>query len=71
MPGESAVRKGAIQDKDGFSAKYARELRADIYTDHIIEISASVRPAESIVAVQAAKLAADNRKWLACKMAPK
>ena len=73
MPSESAVRKWATKDHDGFSAQYARAraLRADVYADEIIEIADAVAHAESIVEVQAARLRCDNRKWVASKMQPK
>lgn len=73
MPSESAVRQWAINDRDGFAAKYARarELRTDVYADEIIEIADAVAHAESIVEVQAARLRSDNRKWIASKLKPR
>ena len=46
-------------------------MQVEDYIDDIIEISDSVRGASDNAAVQAAKLAADNRKWIASKLLPK
>jgi hypothetical protein len=46
-------------------------MQVEYYADDIIDISDSVRDATDTATVQAAKLAADNRKWLAAKLYPR
>jgi hypothetical protein len=61
-----------IERHPDFEAAYerARRLRADHLVDEIIAISDSVRGSDSAAAVQAARLATDNRRWLASKLLP-
>lgn len=67
MPSETAVRKWAINDVNGFSSKYAqaRESQADHYADAIVTIADTAEDANI------ARLQIDARKWFASKVAPK
>jgi hypothetical protein len=73
MPSTATVKRWAVEDINGFGARYARarEMQVEYYADDIIDISDSVRDATDNATVQAAKLAADNRKWLASKLYPR
>lgn len=74
MPSRTCVYEWIADNRGGMADKYARarNMRADHYVDEIIEISDSVR-GRGVTAeeVQAARLASDNRKWIAARMAPK
>jgi hypothetical protein len=73
MPTEKAVRLWAEKDTDGFAPRFARarDALADFWAYEVIEISDSVRGCTDSAIVQAAKLAADNRKWIASKLLPR
>jgi hypothetical protein len=68
MPAESSVRQWALDDRDGFAARYreARALLVERWADEIIEIADDDRlePNDRRVRV-------DTRKWLMSKLAPK
>jgi len=69
MPAESTVRLWVTDDREGFSAQYARarEAQVDAMAEDILEI-ADVGNEED---TQRAKLRIDARKWLMSKIAPK
>jgi hypothetical protein len=83
MPPENTVRRWAIEDREGFSAQYARarEAQAESLADEILEIAddatndwnegndgARVFDHEH---VNRARLRVDSRKWLLSKLLPK
>lgn len=83
LPGESTVRGWAVQDVDGFAARYARarEAQVEAMAEDIIEIAddsgldvtldaESGAPRVDGEAIQRAKLRVDTRKWLMSKVAP-
>jgi hypothetical protein len=67
MPTETAVRKWAVNDVNGFSSRYtsAREAQADHYAEEIVTIADTAEDANL------ARLRVDARKWFASKVAPK
>lgn len=67
MPAEAAVRKWALDDREGFYARYARarEIQAERWADEIIDI------ADGDGDWQRARLRVDTRKWLVAKVLPK
>jgi hypothetical protein len=69
FPTESTVRNWAIEDREGFFAKYtrARDIQADVHAESIIGI-ADTATAEN---AQAVRLQIDARKWFASKVKPK
>lgn len=73
MPTKSAVSQWASRDEDGFAERYAcaRNQQIEQYADEIVALGDSVvdKRVDS-AAVQAAKNAADNRKWLLSKLRP-
>ena len=86
MPAESTVRLWAVDDVDGFAARYARarEVQADCYADEINAIAdqlpetiQTVRPDGTTETrrdpayVAWQKNRIDARKWLAGKLRPK
>jgi hypothetical protein len=82
MPPESTVRQWALDDVDGFAARYAhaRELGIEAMAEQCIEIAddsgsdfsaGDDGPAFNAEHVQRSKLRVDTRKWLLAKMAPK
>jgi len=84
IPGESTIRGWAVQDLDGFAARYARarECQMEALAEDIITIAddsgldVTVDPESHTVrvdgeAIQRAKLRVDTRKWLMSKIAPK
>lgn len=83
MPPESTVREWALDDREGFAARYARarELGAYAMADELLEISDDgrndwvEREAGGKLLdhehVQRSKLRADTRKWLLSKQLPK
>ena len=86
FPAESTVRSWALQDIDGFAAKYtrAREIQAHFLAEQIITISDTPMPGvEMIVKAYGAteekhgdmlghrKLQVDARKWYLSKVLPK
>lgn len=86
MPGESAVRAWALENVDGFSAKYtrARELQAHFLADEIVRISNTpvIGQKRKIDAdgmeeitegdmIEHRRLQVDARKWYLSKVLPK
>jgi hypothetical protein len=71
LPAEATVRAWALDDKKGFSARFARawEIRAEALAEDVLEISDG--SCADMVDVQRAKLRVDSRKWLLSKMLPK
>jgi hypothetical protein len=66
-PAESTVRGWALDDREGFAAKYARarEMQADRHAEQIVDI------ADTEEDPQKARNRMDARKWFAAKVAPK
>lgn len=56
-----------------FADSYARatRLRADVWAEQIIEISEASEHADGPVAVNAARLRVDSRKWLMARLHPR
>lgn len=84
MPPESTVRRWALDDREGFSAQYARarEIGYHAMADEIVEIAddssgdAVTDPETGNVRMDAefvgrSKLRLDTRKWLLSKALPK
>lgn len=82
MPVESAVRKWAAEDRDGFYAKYARAREVGYHrlADELIEIADDgtndwvQRRGDTVLDsdhVQRSRLRVDTRKWLLSKALPK
>ena len=69
MPDEATVRLWARENREGFSAQYARamETRMEALSDEILEIADNAVGED----VQAARLRVDARKWIMSKIAPK
>lgn len=67
MPAESTVRGWVLDDREGFSAKYARsrDMGLDHHNDHILEI------ADTATDAALARVKIDARKWYLSKLAPK
>jgi hypothetical protein len=84
-PAESAVRAWALEDRDGFSAKYtrARELQAHKLAEEIIDIADTTQLGVKIVhkasgtetsegdMIEHRRLRVDARKWYLSKVLPK
>jgi hypothetical protein len=85
MPSSTAVRKWALEDRDGFSSRYARarDLQLESWSDDIVEISDDGandwmernqpdNPGWQLNGehVQRSRLRSDNRKWLLSKLKP-
>lgn len=80
---ESTVRHWAIQDIDGFAARYAkaREAQMDAWADEILEVSdddggdtiggEDGKTFPNSANIQRSRLRVDTRKWLMSKIAPK
>lgn len=64
---------GWLDKNPEFAQQYARarELQADYYADEICEIADDAAGEVDPIAVQAAKLRVDARKWVASKLRPK
>ena len=73
FPTETAVRKWATEDVNGFSSHYAsaREKGLDAMADLCLQISDEAQLAETSEQIQAARLRVDTRKWYLSKLAPK
>jgi hypothetical protein len=83
LPGESTIRGWAVQDIDGFAARYARarEAQMEALAEDILEISDDAsrdiqtdeegRETVDHEHIQRSKLRVDSRKWLMSKLAPK
>lgn len=67
FPPESTVREWALDDREGFAARYARarEAGAHVMADDLLEI------ADQDGDVQRDRLRADTRKWLLSKILPR
>jgi hypothetical protein len=81
MPDEKTVRTWALEDREGFSPRYARarDLQLERWADELVEISDDgrndwmERNGETVVDhehIQRSKLRSDNRKWLLSKLRP-
>lgn len=81
LPAESTVRHWAVEDREGFFARYAkaRKIQADYWADEIIDIADDasrdvfeVDGKESINReyIQRSRLRVDTRKWLMSKLYP-
>lgn len=70
-PAEATVRLWAIEDREGFSARYARarELQAERWAEEVLEIADG--RCTDMVSVMSARLRVDSRKWLLSKLLPK
>jgi hypothetical protein len=68
MPTETAVRKWALEDREGFGSQYthARDLGLDAMADQVLSIADNkdVDPAHK-------RIQFDARRWYLSKMAPK
>ena len=83
LPGESTIRGWAVQDVDGFAARYARarEILVEVMAEDILQIADDSgvdvtiddegRPRVNGEAINRARLRVDTRKWLMSKVAPK
>lgn len=74
MPDEARVREWAIDDREGFSPRYARarEIQAERWADEIVAITDDAgagSPTHEHIAH--ARLRMDGRKWLLSKLLPK
>lgn len=82
MPGETTVRRWASEDRDGFSARFARawELRAERLAEEIIEIAddgtgdtwvdEEGQTRTNYDVIQRSKLRVQARQWLLSKVLP-
>ena len=85
LPSAPAIRRWVIEDRDGFSARYARarDLQIESWADQLIEIADDGsndwmernkpdNPGWQINGehVQRSKLRSDNRRWLLSKLKP-
>lgn len=83
MPAESTVRLWAVENREGFSAQYARarDAQADALAEQILEIADDGTNDTFINAdgdeivnhdhINRSRLRVDARKWFASKVAPK
>jgi hypothetical protein len=82
MPAPRTVRQWVLEDREGFSARYARAREAqawgwadeinDIGDDSSLDIIETDNgPRVNTEVVQRSKLRCDNRKWLLSKLLPK
>lgn len=87
MPPESTVREWALDDREGFAARYARARHLGAYAmaDELLEIAddgtndwmdranrnGEVERVLDSEHVQRSRLRADTRKWLLSKIVPK
>jgi transposase-like protein len=84
MPSESTVRRWAIEDREGFSARYARARTIGYMrlADDVLEISddssgdAIVDPETGVERINTefvarSRIRVDTRKWLLSKVLPK
>jgi len=87
MPPESSVREWALDDREGFAARYARarEMGAYAMADEMLEIvddgsndwmerrksNGEIEPALNNEHVQRSRLRADKRQWLLSKILPR
>lgn len=68
LPSESTVRQWALEDREGFSARYtqARDIGLDCLADEVLEIADSGSDD-----VARDRLRFDARRWHLSKLAPK
>lgn len=78
MPSDATVRQWALQDRDGFAARYAlsRDMGLDAVADDIITmvdepIGKTDQGATDTGMVAAKRLRFDARRWYLSKLAPK
>ena len=82
FPTETAVRKWAIEDRDGFASQYAgaRDIGLDVVADEILRIADETEndiietekgPVVNREVIQRSVLRVDARKWYLSKLAPK
>ena len=76
MPSHSTVLSWVVEDREGFSDRYAcaREIQAEALADEILEIADGAGGAEQQPThedVAHARLRVDARKWLLAKLLPK
>jgi len=85
MPCHSAVRAWAVDDYNGFYAKYARarDIGLEHHAELILKLADEIRPGQRTVSkatgmevteldqVERSKLQIDARKWYLSKIAPK
>jgi hypothetical protein len=83
MPAESTVRHWALEDRDGFFARYAkaRDLGLDCMADDVLDIADDGsndtyldddgNPRVNNDVVARSRLRVDTRKWYLAKLAPK
>lgn len=85
MPSEAAVRAWALEDREGFAAKYtrAREIGYDCMAEQILSLADECRIGEKSITkatgievttgdmVDRSRLQVEARKWLLSKMLPK
>lgn len=83
MPDESTVRGWVIDDREGFSPRYARarEMQVEHWADEILEIADDGtgdawvgddgRPVVNHDHIKRSALRVDARKWLMSKLVPK
>lgn len=86
MPPESTVRQWVVDDREGFSAQYARarEAQADLMAEEILDIADNAsndwmeRNGDDNEGwqvngehIQRSRLRVDSRKWLMSKLKPK
>lgn len=85
MPAESTVRSWALDDVEGFAAKYARarEIGYERLADEILRIADTPQPGTKTVSkatgiettegdmIEHRRLQVDARKWMLAKMLPK
>lgn len=72
MPAESTVRLWALDDREGFAARYtrARELQAERWAEEVLDISDNGKAGDMVQMMQL-RLRVDARKWLLSKLLPK
>jgi len=69
FPTETAVRKWALEDRQGFSSQYARarQIQYERMADEVVDIADSATPED----YNPARLRVDARKWILSKVLPK
>lgn len=73
FPCESAVRAWALDNREGFYAKYARarDIGIEVMADELVEIADTKDVMGRYDNVERSKLRVDTRKWLLSKIVPK
>jgi hypothetical protein len=67
MPSEAAVRLWALDDRDGFAAKYARARELQAHALAELAVTEAAKASDAALG----RLAFDARRWFAGKVAPK